>query len=88
MRHHDVQDERVGTVVLDRFERLGAVDGKADLVALETERALQRLPHAPVVFGDQHSGAIAVCHRNPSLRSAKTVLPPVCEHAESEMRIA
>ena len=54
--HQHVEDDRVRlalAVRLEALERLVAVGSELDLVALELERAPQRLPHGPFVVYDQ-----------------------------------
>ena len=51
--HEDVEDHRVGLVASRAGERLAAVVRELDLVALELERAPQRLAHGALVVDDQ-----------------------------------
>ena len=56
--------------VLERCERLDAVVGELDLVALELERAAERLAHGPFVVDDQDlHGSIVRFESEKSLRS-------------------
>src|SRR6185312_4798707 len=53
-RHQHVEHHRVGLrLVLEALERLRPVLGQLDLVALELERAPQRLPDGPLVVDHQ-----------------------------------
>ncbi len=48
------EDHGVGLVSrLEPLERLATVDGKVDLVALELERAPQRVAHGTLVVDDE-----------------------------------
>src|SRR6266511_3554133 len=53
--HQDIEDHRIGFVVrLEPVERLVAVRCELDLVALELERAPQRLANGPFVVDDEN----------------------------------
>ena len=62
--HHHVEHDDVGLTGRHRLECLGAVGDRLDLVALEGERAHERLAHAAVVFGEEHvSESGRISHR-------------------------
>ena len=72
-RHHHVDHDRVGRDAADAGERLGAVAGERHLVAVELQRATQRVTDRPVVVDDEDAGAGGVgrgrsrpqgCHRH------------------------
>ena len=52
-RHHHVHHDGVGVDPADPGERLGAVGGGGDLVAVELQRPPQRLPDGAVVLDDE-----------------------------------
>ncbi len=51
--HRDVEDHRVGGRGRERVERLLAVGGERDLVAVEPQRALERPPNGGLVIDDK-----------------------------------
>ena len=63
VRHQHVEHDEIGlvAVALQPLERLGAVGGELDLVALEPERAAERLAHRRVVVDDEDSHASYCC---------------------------
>ena len=68
--HEDVEDHRVGLVVFERGERGEPVVRELDLVALELERAAERLAHRPFVVHDQDlHGSIVRIESEKSLRA-------------------
>jgi len=71
-RHEDVEDHRVRLVAgLQFLERSLAVVGQRDLVALELERAAERLAHRPLVVHDQDlHGPIVRVDSEKSLRTS------------------
>ena len=62
--HQDVEDDRVGRLVGERVERLAAVGGELDAVAVHPQRAVERVADARLVVDheDSHTG-------NPQVRS-------------------
>ena len=61
-RHRDIEDERIRLrrVELQPVERLGAVGGELDLVALQLQRAAERLAHRGIVVDDEDPHAAIV----------------------------
>ena len=57
VRHHHVEQEQVGLMLLDGSERGVAVVHRADVVALQFEGAHHRFTDRPVVFGYQHASS-------------------------------
>ena len=58
MRHHHVQHDGVGPVGRDGREGLGPVGGEADLVPLEPQRPLERVPHRGLVVDHEDLHAL------------------------------
>ncbi len=58
--HEHVQDERVGRRHPDPLERVDTVRGELDLVALETQRPLQRGADRELVVDDQDAHRVTV----------------------------
>src|SRR5688500_6140480 len=54
--HHDVQEDQVGVVLLDFFQRLDAVEGGDDLDGEGFEEGLEELDVLDVVIDDQDRG--------------------------------
>ena len=74
-RHHHVHHDGVGVDAADAGQRLGAVGGGRDVVAVELQRPAQRLAHGTVVLDDEDVLALG-------LRSAFTGshrVPPTAE---------
>ena len=55
LRHQHVEHDRVGGSLRERGERLAPVGGERDLVALEPQRALERLAHGGLVVHDEQA---------------------------------
>ena len=59
-RHQHVEHQRVGRAGRQRVERLGAVGGQLGLVALQPQRAVDRLTHRRLVVDHQDAHASRV----------------------------
>ena len=77
--HQHVEHDHVGLRLDHRHERLGAVAGGDDVVALEREGPHERVAHALVVLGHEHPA------RGPCSRSLNAMSLP---HPRSTGRIA
>ena len=58
--HGDVEDDQVGDRSLDRSQRLSAVRGARDLIALGAESALEHPTNRPVVVDNENSSTAHV----------------------------
>ncbi len=51
--HHQVQDHDIGALSSEGVQRRGAVADRLDVIAIELQRADQRLTRGSIIFGQQ-----------------------------------